>query len=153
MKWIFCSILCWTILILVIDRKRFKKLFFSGLLAMTAQVLFDGLAIRQELYQIVDPVISIFGSSLFFSVGVVLPMGILVAQFTTRSRKYQVLNIIAWTFLFTLFEYLSVYFNMMKHIHWSMQLSIVFNTMIMVVLTWFAEHFLFPKKTERGNSS
>ncbi|MCL6459177.1 MAG: hypothetical protein K6T85_14320 [Gorillibacterium sp.] len=151
MKWIFCSIICWIVLLAIIDKKRAKRLFICGFLALTAQLLVDGFAIDEDFYVINDPAIPIFGSSLFFSIGVVLPMGVLVAQCTTRIRKYQVYNIVAWVVLFTLFEILAVHFKMMKHVDWTYSLSVIVNTMVMVMLTWFTEHFLLPQNSERRN--
>lgn len=151
MKWVFCAVISWIVLLLVVDYKRLKVLSFSGFLALIAQLLVDGFAIDEDFYVINDPAIPIFGSSIFFSIGIVFPMGILVAQTTTRMRKWQTLNVIAWVFLFTLFEVLAVYFKMMVHVDWTFSLSVVINVMVMVLITWFTEHFLMPwMELERG---
>ena len=151
MKWVFCAVICWIVLLLVVDYKRLKVLIFSGLLALISQLLVDGFAIDEDFYVINDPAIPIFGSSMFFSIGIVFPMGILVAQTTTRGRKWQTLNVIAWVFLFTLFEVLAVNFEMMVHVDWTYSLSVVINVMVMVLITWFTEHFLMPRmELERG---
>lgn len=149
MKWVFCAVICWIVFLLVVDYKRLRVLAVSGFLALIAQLLVDGFAIDEDFYIINDPAIPIFGSSLFFSIGIVFPMGILVAQTTTQVRKWQLANVIAWVFLFTFFEVLAVNFDMMVHVDWSFSLSVVINFMVMVMITWFTEHYLMPRMRSR----
>lgn len=145
MKWVFCAVICWIVLFLVVDYKRVRVLAVSGFLALIAQLLVDGFAIDEDFYVINDPAIPIFGSSLFFSIGIVFPMGILVAQTTTRMRKWQLINALVWVFLFTFFEVLAVKFDMMVHVDWTYSLSVVINFMVMILITWFTEHYLMPR--------
>jgi hypothetical protein len=152
MRWFICSLICWLVLLLVVDRQRIRNILPAGLIAMFAQLAIDTVAIRANLYKILEPGIPIFGSSLFFTMGIAFPMGVLFVQTTPYKASYQLINITAWALLLTLFEGLALRFGMLKHLRWQLLLSLEVNLLVMFMLTWYAEHIVFPLEKERSEA-
>lgn len=142
MKWVFSALVCWIILLLLIDLTHVRKLIFAGILAVIMQLAFDTLAIQEDLYFSKNGMITLWGSSVFFTVGVSFPMGIMAVQHISSQAKYQALNIVAWSLLFLLFEYVAIRNDMLIHHHWNLALSLSINIMAMATLSWFGSNFI-----------
>ncbi|WP_035571064.1 hypothetical protein, partial [Halonatronum saccharophilum] len=93
MEWIIVFIKSWILLYLLVDLKRLKVNIWCGVLAVALQIAIDTRAISRGWYHINRKGISILGSSLFFTLGPVLVIGILMAQYHPRKRWLRIVNV------------------------------------------------------------
>lgn len=142
MEWIVRFVAVWLLFILLVDLKRLKTNIFCGLFSIALQTAIDTVYISHGYYKITDPVISIFGSSLFFIIGPVLVIGILLAQFHPTKKWMQLLYVILLSGINDIEELLLIYRKALVYINWDLLASAVINLIIMICLSWFTVLFL-----------
>ncbi|WP_243467029.1 hypothetical protein [Acetivibrio straminisolvens] len=111
---------------------------WCGVLALALQLITDTHAISYGLYRVNNPVISIMGSSIFFTAGPVFTIGTLFAQFYPKKRWIRILNIFAFSTLFYFQEALMLFSGSLTYINWHFTNSIVIDMCIMIILSWFS---------------
>lgn len=138
MPWILLFLLSWLLFALLADRRRLALFWWTGLAAVVLQLLVDTCAIGSGYYRIEDPVVSLYGSSLFFTFGPVLSMGTLFGMYLPRDPLARVANVLVWTGIFCSLEYLLLGCGALVYLNWSKAASTAINLMVFTVLTWIA---------------
>lgn len=138
MEWIVIFIVSWLLFIFLVDLKQIKVNIWSGLLAAILQLSVDTQAMSHKLYKINEPVINVFGSSLFFMLGPVLVIALLLAQFHPEKRWMTVLNVFILSGLYSLQELFLISRESLVYTNWHIIDSITVNTVVMAVLSWFS---------------
>lgn len=133
--WLISAIIAWVIFLLLVDWSRLKYTVWGGVIALILQFLVDTGAIKLHLYRI-DSVLSILGSPVFFTFGVVFAIGILFAQTLPESRLLQALNILLLVALFFAEEYLYVQVGVLEYLNWSHPASIFTDLLVFTSLSW-----------------
>jgi hypothetical protein len=150
MDWIILFIISWAFFFLVVDWKRLKVNIWCGLLAVLLQTAVDSQAISHKLYNINNPVIDIWGSSLLFVLGPVFVIGTLLAQFHPSKKWLILANVAVVSGLFSLEELFLIVHKDLIYTNWHYNDSIVVNICAMTVLSWFSIVILnSPKKEGR----
>ncbi|OPZ74077.1 MAG: hypothetical protein BWY80_00724 [Firmicutes bacterium ADurb.Bin456] len=91
--WLISMTVAWTLFFLLADKSRLKYTLWGGFAVCVFQLLVDTGAAHLNLYRIHD-FFYIFGSSVFFTVGLVFVMGVLIAQYLPRTPLLQGINIL-----------------------------------------------------------
>lgn len=138
MDWIILFAVSWVIFISLVDWKKLKTNIWCGLLAVALQLSIDTHSMSHGLYQIDNGTITFLGSSVFFILGPVLTIATLLAQYQPQKRWCRILNIFVLSALYSLEELLLLMRKDLTYSGWHYLDSIVVNTMVMVVLEWFA---------------
>lgn len=97
--WLISMIVAWIVFFLLADRSRLKYTIWGGFIVCALQLLVDTGAKQLNLYRIHD-FFYIFGSSFFFTVGLVFTIGVLVAQYLPGTSLLQGINILVISALF-----------------------------------------------------
>ena len=142
MEWIILFIISWILFFLLVDYKTLKINILCGLFAMIVQLFIDFEFTTHKYYVINNNSISLFGSSLFFVLGPVFVIGILLAQYHPKKKSLIIVHCISLIVLFTLQEYLLVLTNSLHYINWDVWNSIEINSMAIFSLSWFSIVFL-----------
>jgi hypothetical protein len=139
MGWLIVFIISWILFVLTVDWKRLKINVWCGLLAVVMQLTVDCIGIKYGLYVILNPIISIFNSSAFFTLGPVFTVGTLLAQYHPLKRKWAVIAyVLAITALYSIQELLLLNLGDLKYLKWSIFDSLVVNIGAMLCLSWFS---------------
>lgn len=138
MPWIILFLLSWLLFALLADRRRLALIWWTGLVAAVLQLLVDTTGIRSGLYRVDDPVVALYGSSLFFTLGPGLVVGTLFGMYLPRGGTARVLNVLVWTGLFCSVECLLVESGALVYQHWSKIQSAAVDLMVFTVLSWLA---------------
>lgn len=149
MAWIILFIASYILFFLLVDYKALKTNIWCGLLAIVLQMLTDSQAISHQYYRINDPVLHIWGSSLFFVLGPVLVIGILLAQYHPVKSSHIIMNVIVLTALYTLQEVLLLMTGALTYTNWGLVLSAQINFLSLLCLSWFS--FFALKKGGYGH--
>ena len=107
-------------------------------MAVLLQVIIDNHASAHKLYGIVNPVINLMDSSLFFGLGPIFVVGILIAQYHPRKRWMIILNFFVLLGLFTVQELLLLSSKMLVYYNWHYTDSILLSSMVIAFLSWFS---------------
>ena len=142
MEWIFLFIISWILFFLLVDYKTLKKNVFCGLFAIIIQLIIDSEYTSHKYYVINNNYIPIFGSSLFFVLGPVFVIGMLLAQYHPKKKLLIFVHCITIIVLFTLQEYLLLLTNSLHYINWDIWNSVEINSMSVFSLSWFSIIFL-----------
>lgn len=137
MEWIVRFVAVWLLLIFLIDLKKLKVNVWCGFFSIALQIAIDSINIGHEYYKVTNPVISIFGSSLFFMLGPVFVIGVLLAQFHPSKTWMQILYVILLSGIYDFEEYLLIKRHALVYIHWDLLASAIINLLIMITLSWF----------------
>jgi hypothetical protein len=106
MEWVVRFIAIWTIFFFLVDWKELKVNIWCGVFAAILQTLVDAVFIANGYYKIPNPIINIFGSSLFFILGPAFVVAILLSQYQPGKRWMQVLYVILLSFVYDFEEFL-----------------------------------------------
>jgi hypothetical protein len=137
MEWIVSFVAAWVLFIFLVDLKKLKVNVWCGILSILLQMAIDIVYIHHGYYKITNPVISVFGSSIFYMFGPVLAIGILLAQFHPSKRWMQILYVIALSVFGDFQEHLLTIRHALVYLNWSFAASAVINLIIMITLSWF----------------
>ncbi|HHV29229.1 hypothetical protein [Acetivibrio mesophilus] len=138
MEWIILFAVSWIALFAFAEPRQLKKNIWCGVLALALQLVVDTHAISYGLYSINNPMISIMGSSLFFTAGPVFTIGTLFAQFYPQKRWLRIANIFVFSTLFYFQEILLLLSGNLTYTNWHFTNSIVIDICVMVILSWFS---------------
>lgn len=139
MEWITFFAASW-ILFFALGLWRWKECkadYLGGIFSVCMQLYVDTLNIHEGNY-VVDPVISLFGSSFFFTFGSVFTMGVLYVHYFPAKRWARILYLLFFFSSFNLQEYLLLKREVLKYIDWSFLHSMAVNFAAVAVLGWFA---------------
>ncbi|OPY58937.1 MAG: hypothetical protein A4E55_00543 [Pelotomaculum sp. PtaU1.Bin035] len=136
--WPISAVIAWIIFFLLVDWSRLRYTIWGGVFASALQILVDDAAMKMNLYQ-VKTLISVLGSSVFFTFGVVFAIGVLFAQSLPVSRWLQVFNILVVVALFSVEEYLYVKIGVLKYLNWNHPASIFIDLLVFTSFTWLVE--------------
>ena len=134
--WILLFLLSWLLFALLADRRRLGVVWWTGPTAVVLQLLVDTCAIESGYYRIEDPVVSLYGSSLFFTCGPVLSMGALFGMYLPRGPLARTINVLVWAGIFCAMEYLLLGCGALVYLNWSKAASTAIDLMVFTVLTW-----------------
>ncbi|HAN10316.1 MAG TPA: hypothetical protein DCP90_06865 [Clostridiales bacterium] len=137
MEWIIYFIASWILFVLLIDIKKIKINIWGGVLAVLLQLIFDTEAMNHKLYIINNPILELWGSSLFFILGPSFTIGVLIAQYQPENKVMRIANVLALTTLYTLMELLLVLRKAVVYLDWHWHDSIGVNFGIMIIISWF----------------
>jgi hypothetical protein len=138
MEWVIRFVAVWILFFLLVDWKELKINIWCGLFSLVLQTVVDGLYIKHGFYKIEEPIIEVFGSSLFFLLGPVFVIAILIAQFHPSKRWAQIVYVIVLSGVYDFEEFLLLVRKELFYIHWDFVTSIVFNLLLMITLSWFS---------------
>jgi hypothetical protein len=136
--WIILFVLSWLLFALLADRRQQALVWWTGLGAVALQLLVDTCAIRSGYYRMADPVVSLYGSSLFFTFGPVLSMGTLFGMYLPRGPLARAANVLVWAGIFCSMEHLLLGSGALVYLNWNKAMSTVIDLMVFTVLTWIA---------------
>ncbi|TYQ17978.1 UNVERIFIED_CONTAM: hypothetical protein Cloal_0373 [Acetivibrio alkalicellulosi] len=138
MEWIIRFTAVWILLLLLIDWSEFKINVWSGVFSIALQIAMDTVFIHNNFYKIENPVISIWGSSLFFIIGPVFVIGVLISQYQPSKRWAQILYVFLLAVVYDFEEYLLTVRNELTYTNWNLTSSIIINFILMMSISWFA---------------
>lgn len=141
MEWIIHFVAIWIVFSLLGGWKweELRKNIWCGIVSSAMHLIIDTDRIKLGLYKISNPVISIWGSSFFFTFGASFVSGMLIAMLQPREKWTRVLHVFIFTLAFTIEEYMLVKTGAIVYIHWSLIAgSIPINIMAITVLSWFS---------------
>lgn len=137
MDWIILFIISWALFIFLVDWKKLRLNIWSGILALVIQTSVDSHAISHKLYKINDPIVCLWGSTLFFTFGPVFVIGTLLAQFHPVRKWVRIANIIIVSGLLSLQELLLIIRQDIVYLNWHSIDSAVVNIGAITLLSWF----------------
>ncbi|MGE5631043.1 MAG: hypothetical protein ACM3TR_08105 [Caulobacteraceae bacterium] len=141
MEWIIHFTAIWIVLSLLGGWKwaELSTNIWCGTASIILHLIIDTERIRLGLYRVENPVISIFGSSLFFTFGASFVSGMLIAVLQPRNRWVRILHVLIFTAVFTIEEYMLVKTGAVVYINWSLAGgSLPVNLMAIMSLSWFS---------------
>lgn len=148
MPWLTLFLLSWLLFALLADRRRLALVWWTGLAAVALQLLVDTSAIRSGYYRIEDAVVSLHGSSLFFTLGPVLTGGTLFGMYLPRGWAARTANVLVWTGVFCSVESLLLGSGALIYLNWSKVTSAIIDLMVFTVLTWVAALWEGPARAQ-----
>ncbi len=146
MEWLILFIVSWILFFLLIDWKRLKRSVWGGVIAVALQFLVDTQAMTHGLYEIHKNAFYFFRSSGFFVFGPVLVVGILLVQYHPKSKRMNILNVLALAALYSAQELLLVLRQNVVYTNWHYIDSLQVNLGVMIILSWFTMVMLDDKK-------
>lgn len=141
MEWIIHFTAIWIVFTLLGGWKleELKKNIWCGIFSSAMFLVVDTYRIVLGLYKITNPVISIFGSSFFFTFGASFVAGMLIAMLQPRKKWVRVFHVFIFVLIFTIEEYMLVKTGAIVYLHWSILAgSMPINIMAISALSWFS---------------
>lgn len=138
MEWIVRFIAVWVLFFLLINWKELKVNIWCGIFSIAIQIFLDTVLIMNNVYKISDPIISVLGSSVFFILGPVFVIGVLISQYQPRKRWMQILYVFLLAAVYDLEEYLLTIREELIYVNWNIMSSIIINFILMMSLSWFS---------------
>ncbi len=138
MEWIVSFAASWILFVFLVDLKKLKVNIWCGILSILFQMSVDIIYINHGYYKITNPVVPVFGSSLFFMLGPVFVIGILLAQFHPSKKWMRLLYVLLLSIFGDFEEHFLTMRNALVYTNWSFAASAVINLIVMVALSWFA---------------
>jgi len=138
MEWVILFVASWALFAALVDMSKLKMNIWCGLLAVLAQLYIDFRAMEHKLYSVEKPVAQILGSSVFFTFGPVLVIGVLLAQYHPRKRRMAAVHVLAVSALYSAQELWLLGRNAVLYTEWSFGESVVINVAVIAVLSWFS---------------
>ena len=139
MPWIISFVTAWLLFAVLVRLAVLRYTVWGGLGAAFFQTVNDWLMIRQDLYHIEQPLLSILLSSVFFTFGPALAMGIIFTQYLPCARWLQAVNVAVWAGLFLALETLLHRTGVLVYRHWDPALSYFVNILVLGFLTWLVQ--------------
>ena len=136
--WMVSAAIGWIIFLLVVDWSRLKYTVWGGLIVVGVQLLVDAAGYQLNLYEI-KALFIYWGSSIFFTLGVVLSVGILFTQTLPDSRLLQGINIVVISLLFYLQEELFLQIGALQYENWNHSFSFGVSLLVFTAFTWLVD--------------
>ncbi|KPU44809.1 hypothetical protein OXPF_18950 [Oxobacter pfennigii] len=137
MDWVILFTTSWILFFILKGWENLKLTIWSGILAVVLQMLVDTNAMTHQLYKIHNCSLKLYGTSVFFVLGPVFVIGMLICKFHPMKRRFRMVNIIVLTILYSAQEYLLLIRGSLEYMNWHFYDSIIVNTAAMVVISWF----------------
>lgn len=137
MPWAVSFVVAWLLFALLVRLPLLRYTVWGGLGASFFQIADDWLMIRQNLYHIEQPLLSVFHSSAFFTFGPAL--GILFTQYLPRVKWLQAVNVAVWGGFFLALETLLRLSGVLVYRHWNPGLSYFTDILVLGFLTWLVQ--------------
>lgn len=150
MEWAILAVISWILFFLLVDWSTIKRNIWCGFGAVLLQILVDNTGISHGLYEIKKCSLCIFHSSSMFTLGPVIVVGTLIAQYYPKTKIMRIINIIVLTVLYTVQEMLLAIRGNVVYTNWHLADSIGVNFLAMVILSWFALEILNCGRRESG---
>jgi hypothetical protein len=138
MEWVVLFIVSWVIFILTGKWREFRTNAWAGVLAVCLQLAVDSNAMKHELYRVHYGVVEIMGSSLFFVLGPVFVIGMLISQNHPYKKGKALLNVLVLAILYTVQELLLLSRGVLEYTNWDLIDSAVVNLAAMIIISWFS---------------
>ncbi|MDQ2085567.1 CBO0543 family protein [Herbivorax sp. ANBcel31] len=138
MEWIIRFTAVWILFLVIIDWKELKINIWSGVFSIVLQIAMDTVFINNGFYKIENPVISIWGSSLFFIIGPVFVIGVLISQYQPSKRWAQILYVFLLAVVYDFEEYLLTIRKELIYTNWNFLSSVIINFILMMSISWFS---------------
>lgn len=138
MDWIILAIVSWVLFFLLVDWSTIKRNIWCGLAAVLLQILVDNTGISHGFYAIQNCDFLIAHSSVFFTMGPVFVVGVLISQYHPQKRIFKILCVMILATLYTLQEALLLARENVVYKNWHFADSVGVNLMAMIILNWFA---------------
>lgn len=141
MEWIIHFVAIWTVFSLLggWNWEELKSNIWCGIVSSAIHLIIDTDRIQGGLYKITNPVISILGSSFFFTFGAAFVSGMLIAMLQPKKKWARVLHIFLFTLAFSIEEYMLVKTGAVVYIHWKLLTgSLPINLLAITSLSWFS---------------
>lgn len=120
----------------MVDWKVLKTNIWVGIVASSMQMVIDSQFISLKLYEIKNPIIDVFGSSLFFLIGPVFVVGVLFSQYHPVKKWAIILYVPVISAMFSIVEYFVVKRNVLVYLNWNQLDSIAINMVVVSSLSW-----------------
>lgn len=138
MEWVIRFIAIWAVSFFLVNWKEFKINIWCGVFSIALQMTIDTIFIKNGYYRIEDPIISIYGSSLFFALGPAFVPAVLLSQFQPHKRWLQVLYVFIFSAVYDFEEFLLLLRKELIYTNWTYLTSVSFNLILMMTLSWFS---------------
>jgi hypothetical protein len=138
MEWVILFIISWIVFLFLVDWRNLKTNIWGGILSIVLQMSIDRNAVVFNLYKIENGVVNVLGSSLFFVLGPVFVIGILLVQVHPLKRLLTIANVIIASALYSTQELLLISRKVLIYTNWNMLSSIIVNIGAMIIISWFA---------------
>ncbi len=138
MEWIILFVVSWALFIVLVDLKKLKYNIWSGLFAALMQQTIDSQKMSHGFYSLENLILSINGSSIFFTLGPVLVVGTLFAQYYPDRSWARITAVVILAGLFSMQEHFLVLRKDVIYLNWYFYDSITYNILSMITLSWFS---------------
>lgn len=138
MEWVILFVISWILFFLLIDYRALKINIWCGFLAIALQLSVDTYAMNHGLYIVNKHAVNVWGSSLFFVIGPVFVISVLMSQYHPRRRGLRIVTIFVYALLYSIQELLLLFSGSLTYIEWKFYNSLVINVCAMVIISWFA---------------
>lgn len=142
MPWVISFIVSWILFLFLVDKASLKTNIFGGLLALVLASIVDWGGQKLELYTFKDVIIPWFSCSAFYKFGPILTMGTLFSQSVPSKKGWQALNILIFTIIYLMLEYITILSGVAAYNHWHILASFIVDILALSSLTWFTLVFL-----------
>jgi hypothetical protein len=141
MEWIIHFIAIWIVFTLLGGwrREELYKNIWCGILSSIIHLIVDTERITHGLYKINHPVISLWGSSFFFTFGAAFVSGMLISMLQPRTKWAKVFHVLVFSSIFTIEEYMLVKTGAVEYINWCLIWgSLSINVLAITTISWFS---------------
>jgi hypothetical protein len=138
MEWIILFAASWILFFLLRGWVNFRLNVWCALAALVMQLLIDSVSMQKGMYDIVNPVVIILGSSAFFCFGPVFVIGTLLSRYHPLRPRHVIMNVVLLTALYSLQEYLLLARKALVYQDWYFGESIFINLIAIITLSWFS---------------
>ncbi len=138
MEWIILFLVSWILFFALVDWRMLKRNIWCGAVAVALQLLVDTTGINYGFYEIKNSSLNIWGSSVWFILGPVFVIGVLISQYHPSGYKLRIVNVFMLTALYSVQELLLVLTKALVYTNWTYVNSLQVNVSALVLLSWFS---------------
>lgn len=138
MEWIILFAVSWILFFVFVDFKKLIINMWCGVLAIALQLSIDTHSMTHGSYTVKNPMVGVFGSSLFFVAGPVFVIATLLAQYYPKKRWLRIVSVFVFTALYSFQELLLLLSDELTYENWHYFDSLVVNTVVMATFGWFS---------------
>lgn len=145
LHWLIVFIYSWSIFIFFVDRAKFKRSVYGGLIVSALGTLVDWGGQTLNLYHFNDNIIGWAGSSIFYGTGPLFTMGVLFFQYVSLDRRVQIANVAVFSLAYLSVEILIVRSGAANYVHWHYLASLVVDLVVFSALSYAGEIIMYRK--------
>ncbi|OAT81278.1 hypothetical protein [Desulfotomaculum copahuensis] len=139
MPWVIAFAIGWLLFFAFLDRRRIWAALAGGLVAVALQLVVDGISLHLDLYRVHHPVLTLLGSSVFFTFGPTITVGALFGQCLPVNRWWQGINILVFAGLFLMEEHMLMLTGSLGYTRWCHGASFYVNVLVFTFITWVVD--------------